>query len=75
LLDVIDGDVIKPFIAVYMIVGSVLLESNAKKISKENETLRMIAFWWFYGCCGRWWPGSIVTSQLGRGRTQDILDL
>jgi uncharacterized membrane protein YfcA len=38
LLDVIDGDVIKPFIAVYMIVGSVIIRKQCKKNIKRKRS-------------------------------------
>jgi hypothetical protein len=46
----------------------IIIRKQCKNISKENEALRHIShFRWFYGCCGRWRLGSIVT-LLGRGR-------
>lgn len=73
LSDVIDGDVIKPFIAVYMIVlAAIIIKKALKKNVEKKKTKRLGALAVFGGFMdsvggGGWGP--IVTSTLlGRGR-------
>lgn len=73
LSDVIDGDVIKPFIAVYMIVLAVIIIRKALKknvIKKKTKKLGILAtFGGFMDAVGGGGWGPIVTSTLlGRGR-------
>lgn len=73
LSDVIDGDVIKPFIAVYMIVLACLIirKSMQKNIlKKKTKRLNILAsFGGFMDAVGGGGWGPIVTSTLlGRGR-------
>lgn len=73
LSDVIDGDIIKPFIAVYMIVlAAIIIKKALKKNVEKKKTKRLGALAVFGGFMdsvggGGWGP--IVTSTLlGRGR-------
>ncbi|MFV5687033.1 sulfite exporter TauE/SafE family protein [Flavobacterium sp. ZT3R25] len=73
LSDVIDGDVIKPFIAVYMIALAVIIIRKATKkniIKKKTKRLGVLAtFGGFMDAVGGGGWGPIVTSTLlGRGR-------
>lgn len=73
LSDVIDGDVIKPFIAVYMIILAVIIIRKALKkniIKKKTKKLGVLAvFGGFMDSVGGGGWGPIVTSTLlGRGR-------
>ncbi|MFV8376392.1 sulfite exporter TauE/SafE family protein [Flavobacterium sp. LB1P62] len=73
LSDVIDGDVIKPFIAVYMIALAVIIIRKAMKkniIKKKTKRLGILAtFGGFMDAVGGGGWGPIVTSTLlGRGR-------
>ena len=73
LSDVIDGDVIKPFIAVYMIVLACIIISKAMKkniVKKKTKRLNILAsFGGFMDAVGGGGWGPIVTSTLlGRGR-------
>jgi uncharacterized membrane protein YfcA len=73
LADVIDGDVIKPFIAVYMIVLACIIIRKALKknvIKKKTKRLGVLAsFGGFMDAVGGGGWGPIVTSTLlGRGR-------
>jgi uncharacterized membrane protein YfcA len=73
LSDVIDGDVIKPFIAVYMIALAVIIIRKAMKkniIKKKTKRLGVLAtFGGFMDAVGGGGWGPIVTSTLlGRGR-------
>ncbi|WP_289664714.1 sulfite exporter TauE/SafE family protein [Flavobacterium panacagri] len=73
LSDVIDGDVIKPFIAVYMIVLAVIIIRKALKkniVKKKTKKLGFLAvFGGFMDSVGGGGWGPIVTSTLlGRGR-------
>ena len=73
LSDVINGDVIKPFIAVYMIVLAIIIIRKALKksiIKKKTKKLGILAtFGGFMDAVGGGGWGPIVTSTLlGRGR-------
>ncbi|MFA5296881.1 MAG: sulfite exporter TauE/SafE family protein [Lutibacter sp.] len=73
LSDVIDGDVIKPFIALYMIVLAVVIIFKAlrkKMVKKKTTRLGMLAtFGGFMDSIGGGGWGPIVTSTLlGKGR-------
>lgn len=73
LSDVIDGDVIKPFIAVYMIILAIIIIKKAlvkKIIKKKTKGLGFLAtFGGFMDSVGGGGWGPIVTSTLlGRGR-------
>lgn len=73
LSDVIDGDVIKPFIAVYMIVLAIIIIRKAMRktiIKKKTKRLNILAsFGGFMDAVGGGGWGPIVTSTLlGRGR-------
>ncbi|NDP25965.1 MAG: sulfite exporter TauE/SafE family protein [Flavobacterium sp.] len=73
LSDVIDGDVIKPFIAVYMIVLAVIIIKKAlvkNIVKKKTKRLDILAsFGGFMDSVGGGGWGPIVTSTLlGRGR-------
>ncbi|MCD0468309.1 sulfite exporter TauE/SafE family protein [Flavobacterium sp. JAS] len=73
LSDVINGDVIKPFIAVYMIVLAIIIIRKAlvkKIIKKKTKKLGILAtFGGFMDAVGGGGWGPIVTSTLlGRGR-------
>jgi uncharacterized membrane protein YfcA len=73
LSDIIDGDVIKPFIAVYMIVLAIIIirKALAKSIiKKKTKKLGILAtFGGFMDAVGGGGWGPIVTSTLlGRGR-------
>jgi len=73
LSDVINGDVIKPFIAVYMIVLAIIIIRKALKktiIKKKTKKLSFLAvFGGFMDAVGGGGWGPIVTSTLlGRGR-------
>ena len=73
LADVIDGDVIKPFIAVYMIVLAVIIIKKAlvkNIVKKKTKRLDLLAsFGGFMDSVGGGGWGPIVTSTLlGRGR-------
>ncbi len=73
LVDVIDGDVIKPFIAVYMIVLAIIIIRKAARkriIKKKTKSLSILAsFGGFMDAVGGGGWGPIVTSTLlGRGR-------
>lgn len=73
LSDVIDGDVIKPFIAVYMIVLAVIIIKKAlvkNIVKKKTKRLDVLAsFGGFMDSVGGGGWGPIVTSTLlGRGR-------
>lgn len=73
LSDVIDGDVIKPFIAVYMIaLACIIIRKATKKniIKKKTKRLGILAsFGGFMDAVGGGGWGPIVTSTLlGRGR-------
>lgn len=73
LSDVIDGDAIKPFIAVYMIVLAVIIIRKALQkniIKKKTKRLDILAsFGGFMDAIGGGGWGPIVTSTLlGRGR-------
>ncbi|MEO6174244.1 MAG: sulfite exporter TauE/SafE family protein [Flavobacterium circumlabens] len=73
LADVINGDVIKPFIAVYMIILAVIIIKKALKkniIKKKTKKLSVLAvFGGFMDSVGGGGWGPIVTSTLlGRGR-------
>jgi uncharacterized membrane protein YfcA len=73
LSDVIDGDVIKPFIAVYMIVLALIIMKKALKkniVKKKTKSLDLLAsFGGFMDAVGGGGWGPIVTSTLlGRGR-------
>jgi len=73
LSDVIDGDFIKPFIAVYMIVLAIIIIKKALKkniIKKKTKKLGILAaFGGFMDSVGGGGWGPIVTSTLlGRGR-------
>jgi hypothetical protein len=73
LSDVIDGDVIKPFIAIYMIVLACIIISKALKkniIKKKTKKLGILAtFGGFMDAVGGGGWGPIVTSTLlGNGR-------
>ena len=73
LSDVIDGDVIKPFIAVYMIVLAIIIMKKAFKkniVKKKTKSLDLLAsFGGFMDAVGGGGWGPIVTSTLlGRGR-------
>lgn len=73
LSDVIDGDVIKPFIAVYMIVLAVIIIKKAlvkNIVKKKTKRLDFLAsFGGFMDAVGGGGWGPIVTSTLlGRGR-------
>jgi len=73
LADVIDGDVIKPFIAVYMIILAVIIIKKAlvkNIIKKKTKRLDILAsFGGFMDAVGGGGWGPIVTSTLlGRGR-------
>lgn len=73
LADVIDGDIIKPFIAVYMIVLAVIIIKKAlvkNIVKKKTKRLDILAsFGGFMDSVGGGGWGPIVTSTLvGRGR-------
>ena len=73
LSDVIDGDVIKPFIAVYMIALAIIIIRKASQkniIKKKTKRLSVLAsFGGFMDAVGGGGWGPIVTSTLlGRGR-------
>ena len=73
LSDVIDGDAIKPFIALYMIVLAIIIIKKAfvkKIIKKKTKRLDLLAsFGGFMDSVGGGGWGPIVTSTLlGRGR-------
>ncbi|MRX37803.1 TSUP family transporter [Flavobacterium sp. LC2016-23] len=73
LSDVINGDVIKPFIAVYMIILAVIIIKKALKkniVKKKTKKLSVLAvFGGFMDSVGGGGWGPIVTSTLlGRGR-------
>jgi uncharacterized membrane protein YfcA len=73
LSDVINGDIIKPFIAVYMIVLAVIIIRKALKkniVKKKTKKLGVLAvFGGFMDSVGGGGWGPIVTSTLlGRGR-------
>ena len=73
LSDIINGDVIKPFIAVYMIILAVIIIKKALKktiIKKKTKKLSVLAvFGGFMDSVGGGGWGPIVTSTLlGRGR-------
>ena len=73
LSDVINGDVIKPFIAVYMIILAVVIIKKALKktiVKKKTKKLSVLAaFGGFMDSVGGGGWGPIVTSTLlGRGR-------
>lgn len=73
LSDVIDGDVIKPFIAVYMIVlASIIIKKALKKNVEKKKTKKLgvlAVFGGFMDSVGGGGWGPIVTSTLlGRGR-------
>lgn len=73
LSDVIDGDLIKPFIAVYMIVLAIIIMKKALKkniVKKKTKSLDLLAsFGGFMDAVGGGGWGPIVTSTLlGRGR-------
>ncbi|WKL47188.1 sulfite exporter TauE/SafE family protein [Flavobacterium pectinovorum] len=73
LSDVINGDVIKPFIAVYMIILAIIIIKKALKktiIKKKTKKLSVLAaFGGFMDSVGGGGWGPIVTSTLlGRGR-------
>ncbi|QOG02701.1 sulfite exporter TauE/SafE family protein [Flavobacterium sp. MDT1-60] len=73
LSDIINGDVIKPFIAVYMIVLAIIIIRKALKktiIKKKTKKLGILAgFGGFMDSVGGGGWGPIVTSTLlGRGR-------
>ncbi|MFD2942911.1 sulfite exporter TauE/SafE family protein [Flavobacterium notoginsengisoli] len=73
LSDVIDGDIIKPFIAVYMIVLAIIIIRKALKkniVKKKTKKLSALAvFGGFMDSVGGGGWGPIVTSTLlGRGR-------
>ncbi|KUJ63445.1 ABC transporter permease [Flavobacteriaceae bacterium CRH] len=73
LSDVINGDIIKPFIAVYMIVLAVIIIKKALKktiVKKKTKKLSVLAvFGGFMDSVGGGGWGPIVTSTLlGRGR-------
>ena len=73
LADVINGDIIKPFIAVYMIVLAVIIIKKALKksiVKKKTKKLGYLAvFGGFMDSVGGGGWGPIVTSTLlGRGR-------
>jgi uncharacterized membrane protein YfcA len=73
LSDMIDGDMIKPFIAVYMIVLAVIIMKKALKkniVKKKTKSLDLLAsFGGFMDAVGGGGWGPIVTSTLlGRGR-------
>lgn len=73
LSDVINGDVIKPFIAVYMIILAIIIIRKALKksiIKKKTKKLGILAtFGGFMDAVGGGGWGPIVTSTLlGRGR-------
>lgn len=73
LADVIDGDVIKPFIAVYMIVLACIIIRKAMQkniVKKKTKRLGILAsFGGFMDAVGGGGWGPIVTSTLlGRGR-------
>lgn len=74
LSDIIDGNVIKPFIAAYMLVLAIVIIMNAlrKKIKKQKtKKLNLLAiFGGFMDSVGGGGWGPIVTSTLlGRGRS------
>lgn len=73
LSDVINGDVIKPFIAVYMIILAIIIIKKALKkniVKKKTKKLSVLAvFGGFMDSVGGGGWGPIVTSTLlGRGR-------
>ncbi|MBA0884180.1 sulfite exporter TauE/SafE family protein [Flavobacterium undicola] len=73
LSDVIDGDAIKPFIAVYMIVLAIIIIRKSMRktiIKKKTKRLNILAsFGGFMDAVGGGGWGPIVTSTLlGRGR-------
>ncbi|MBL0735772.1 TSUP family transporter [Flavobacterium sp. GN10] len=73
LSDVIDGDVIKPFIAVYMIVlAAIIIKKALKKNVEKKKTKKLgvlAVFGGFMDSVGGGGWGPIVTSTLlGRGR-------
>jgi len=73
LSDVINGDIIKPFIAVYMIILAVVIIKKALKktiVKKKTKKLSVLAaFGGFMDSVGGGGWGPIVTSTLlGRGR-------
>ncbi|WP_289058054.1 sulfite exporter TauE/SafE family protein [uncultured Flavobacterium sp.] len=73
LSDVIDGDIIKPFIAVYMIILAVVIIRKALRksvVKKKTKKLGVLAvFGGFMDSVGGGGWGPIVTSTLlGRGR-------
>ncbi|MDR6846721.1 sulfite exporter TauE/SafE family protein [Flavobacterium granuli] len=73
LSDIIDGDVIKPFIAVYMIILAVIIIKKAlvkNIVKKKTKRLDILAsFGGFMDAVGGGGWGPIVTSTLlGRGR-------
>ncbi|MEN9907552.1 MAG: hypothetical protein RLZZ540_693 [Bacteroidota bacterium] len=73
LSDVIDGDAIKPFIAVYMIVLAIIIIRKAMRktiVKKKTKRLNILAsFGGFMDSVGGGGWGPIVTSTLlGRGR-------
>ncbi|MDP5199287.1 TSUP family transporter [Flavobacterium sp. DG2-3] len=73
LSDVIDGDIIKPFIAVYMIVLAVIIIKKALKKNVEKKKTKKLGvlavFGGFMDSVGGGGWGPIVTSTLlGRGR-------
>ena len=73
LSDVIDGNVIKPYIAVYMIILAIIIIIKGlrkKKVKKKSKNLGILAsFGGFMDSVGGGGWGPIVTSTLvGRGR-------
>ncbi|PBJ13228.1 sulfite exporter TauE/SafE family protein [Flavobacterium sp. ACN6] len=73
LSDVIDGDIIKPFIAVYMIILAIIIIRKALKkniVKRKTKKLGVLAiFGGFMDSVGGGGWGPIVTSTLlGRGR-------
>ncbi len=73
LSDVIDGNVIKPYISVYMVIlGGIIISKGIKKVNPKRPTKRLgllAVFGGFMDAIGGGGWGPIVTSTLiGRGR-------
>ncbi len=73
LSDVINGDVIKPFIAIYMIVLAIIIIRKALKktiIKKKTKKLSFLAVFggFMYSVGGGGWGPIVTSTLLGRGR-------
>lgn len=62
ILTSINGNILKPFISIYLLVMGIYIISKIfrklKPAKHAPKHVAKLAIWWFCGCCWRWWMGA-----------------